>query len=627
MHALPAGPLVQAIGWALLHLVWLGTLVAMALAFALAFIPGRSQLRYTLSCIALTLIVALGVLAGIRSYRGATSPTAAAGNAGIVAITSASASPSTGSERFERMRAWTNAANDALPVVVTFWFLGVSLGSARLLIEWLRIRRLGSRRLPPAPAPWPTVARRLSHALGLTQVVRVVQSGAVEVPSVIGLVRPAILIPASSLAGLTPAQLEMILAHELAHVRRHDYLVNVLQTIVETLLFYHPAVWWVSRQIRNERESCCDDLAVQACGDRVQYARALLRLEEIQAERLALAMSADGGSLVERVRRLVVGSTRTTTSAVRVGGALAVPLFLLLVVALPAISSMKRAESERVMISSAGDGVESAALIYDEDTHAKPATLPLQSATAHPHKAKATGDNAPRIATENHPSREKTREQEPGVLTSAVTDDDNDNETLDALIGLRAQGVTRTYMREMRSLLGKVSLEEMTGLKAVGVTPEYVRDMRREGLSVETPDDASGLVALGVDPEFVHEMRSVGFPVKTADEAKSLRAVGVNAADVREFRSRGLNLTAEEAQSFAALGVTPEYVDAMKNAGVDVTRADDLQTLRAIGITPEFVRTLRKAGYRNLSVETLQRFGAAGLNDDFIREMSQYRTH
>ena len=94
----------------------------------------------------------------------------------------------------------------------------------------------------------------------------------VEVPTVIGWLRPVVLMPASALSGMGPQQLEAILAHELAHIRRHDYLVNLLQTVVETLLFYHPAVWWLSGRIRVERENCCDDLAVSLCGDPYAYA-------------------------------------------------------------------------------------------------------------------------------------------------------------------------------------------------------------------------------------------------------------------------------------------------------------------------------------------------------------------
>src|SRR6185436_4431619 len=136
----------------------------------------------------------------------------------------------------------------------------------------------------------------LSARLGITRAVRLVESAAVDVPSVVGWLRPAILLPISSLTGLTHQQLEMVLAHELAHIRRHDFLVNALQSVAETLLFYHPAAWWISRQIRIERENCCDDLAVATCGDAIQYARTLAQLEELRAV-AAPAVAANGGSL------------------------------------------------------------------------------------------------------------------------------------------------------------------------------------------------------------------------------------------------------------------------------------------------------------------------------------------
>ena len=123
-------------------------------------------------------------------------------------------------------------------------------------------------------------------------------------PTVIGWLRPVVLLPVSCVTGLSPGQLEAIVAHELAHIRRHDYLVDLLQSAVETLLFYHPAVWWVSRRIREEREHCCDDLAVAACGDRAGYARALATLEELRPASAQLAVAASGAPLLRRIRRL-----------------------------------------------------------------------------------------------------------------------------------------------------------------------------------------------------------------------------------------------------------------------------------------------------------------------------------
>ncbi len=121
----------------------------------------------------------------------------------------------------------------------------------------------------------------------------------------IGWWRPVILLPIGALAGLTPAQADAILVHELAHIRRHDYLVNGLQHAAETLLFYHPAVWWLSRRMRIEREHCCDGVVVQVCGDPIDYAVALAELEAGRSRRMALAVAATDGSLVRRIRVLL----------------------------------------------------------------------------------------------------------------------------------------------------------------------------------------------------------------------------------------------------------------------------------------------------------------------------------
>src|SRR5207253_9760034 len=140
--------------------------------------------------------------------------------------------------------------------------------------------------------------------------IKLLESAAVEVPTVIGWIRPIVLLPAASLSGLSMQQIEMVLAHELAHIRRHDFIINLMQSVVETLLFYHPAVWWISRRIRVEREHCCDDLAVAVFGNPLQYARALTRFEELRLDAQSV-LAANGGSLIARIRRLVVAKAES----------------------------------------------------------------------------------------------------------------------------------------------------------------------------------------------------------------------------------------------------------------------------------------------------------------------------
>jgi Zn-dependent protease with chaperone function len=190
-----------------------------------------------------------------------------------------------------------------LPVVTAIWILGVAMLSLRLFGGWLLTQLLARRGVSKVADGVEEAAREMARRLRLRQQFAVLESAAVTVPTLVGWVKPVVLLPAAALAGLTPLQLQAVIAHELAHIRRHDYLVNLLQTFVETLLFYHPAVWWVSSEIRAEREHCCDDLAVDVCGDRLVYVSALAELTSM--ERRVFALAATDGSLVARVRRIL----------------------------------------------------------------------------------------------------------------------------------------------------------------------------------------------------------------------------------------------------------------------------------------------------------------------------------
>ena len=172
-----------------------------------------------------------------------------------------------------------------LPATVLVWFAGVAVFAFRPLASWYTVRRLRKVGVSPVNAAIRDLLDRTAKKLRLARAVAVLQSTLVKTPVVVGFFRPLILLPLCVVTGLPESQLELILAHELAHIRRNDYLVNLLQALVETLFFYHPAVWWLSRQIRHERENCCDDVAVSLCGNRADYGRALLAIEEMRAAR------------------------------------------------------------------------------------------------------------------------------------------------------------------------------------------------------------------------------------------------------------------------------------------------------------------------------------------------------
>jgi beta-lactamase regulating signal transducer with metallopeptidase domain len=335
-----ARQLLDAAGWALVHSLWQGALLAAVYACfnALASRAG-ANLRYAVAVAALLLLLLLPLATAClsaRSPRGMFAPGGFASEGTWAdSVRERGRAPREGQEPAARasqepaaaavahasnLRGWVEERLAALlPWLVCGWLGGVLLLGSRFAGAWLLVRRL-KRSAAPVPERFEELLARVSGRLRVSRAVRLCQSALVEVPAVVGHLRPIILIPAGALVGLTAQQLEAVLAHELAHVRRYDYAVNLLQTAAETLLFYHPAAWWLSRRVRAEREHACDDAAVEATGDVLLYARALAALEHLRAKHAptaALALAANGGSLMQRIQRLVNTERRARPAARR----------------------------------------------------------------------------------------------------------------------------------------------------------------------------------------------------------------------------------------------------------------------------------------------------------------------
>ncbi|HET9268449.1 MAG TPA: M56 family metallopeptidase [Vicinamibacterales bacterium] len=328
-------------GWTLVHFAWQGALVALAAALALRLLRHATpQSRYVVGCLALA---AMLVLPGATAWRLVSAPAQGDPMAPVRRAVFLRVTPEAPEARHDRfivgirrtagaavtVKAEGVAGPMVLPTIVTMWLAGVCLLLARLAGGWWRVHRLYHAAATMPPSRWQPVTGRLARQLGLRRLVHVVDASFVDGPVVIGWLQPVILLPVAALAGLTPEQVRAILAHELAHVRRHDAFVNVAQTLAETLLFYHPAVWWVSSRIRTEREHCCDDVALAVSGDAYAYAAALAELESWRAAQPAvLAMAATDGPLLHRVARLLAPPAR----APRAGITLTMALVLLFVV-------------------------------------------------------------------------------------------------------------------------------------------------------------------------------------------------------------------------------------------------------------------------------------------------------
>lgn len=289
--------LATALGSAVLHFLWQGAAIGVVAAFALALADkSRASARYWISCIAL----ASCALAFVSTLGYALVP---------ASITAGSSVPLPATPTPELL-ATVSSGGSSIPHqlihgIAWLWITGVAVLQARLFAQCLMARRLTRHAVSSPSASWIEAFGALKHELRISPKVRLLRSATAEVPMVVGWLTPVVLVPMSAFASLTPEQLRAVLVHELAHIRRHDHVLNAIQIFIETALFFHPVTWWLSNQIRTERENCCDDAAVRSSPHPRVFAEALARLETIRSASPQAALAATGGPLMSRIARIV----------------------------------------------------------------------------------------------------------------------------------------------------------------------------------------------------------------------------------------------------------------------------------------------------------------------------------
>ncbi len=305
--------LVPSLAWALLDFVWQGLLVGWAAALLLNVLrSARPQTRYAIACAALLLCAALplsGVVLRMQNTEQAGGTALApimrdmqsarrqdSGQGGVSAAPALAEQP---------LDAWQAALQSRLPLVVLIWSCGAGLLALRLMLGLLWVRRLSGQAERPADPRWQQRLQAMAHTLGIGRAVRLGLVDDVSGPVTAGWWRPVVLLPAALITRMPPDLLEALLAHELAHIKRHDYLVNLIQSGIEIVLFYHPTVWWLSNRIRVEREQIADDLAASMLGEPRRLALALTELDQFQFTTPRLAHAAHGGHLMSRIKRLI----------------------------------------------------------------------------------------------------------------------------------------------------------------------------------------------------------------------------------------------------------------------------------------------------------------------------------
>ena len=559
--------------------------------------------------------------------------------------------------------------------LVRIWMAGVVLFALRGTGGFIVMQRLRRLAISPASGELLRVCETVREKMEISQAVRFCRSAALQVPAVVGGLRPIVLLPISAITGLSDAQIEAIVAHELAHIQRLDYFVNLFQVFAETVLFYHPAVWWLNQRIRSERENCCDDVAIAVCGNRLEYVRALTHLESLRITP-KFAMAANGSPLKARVRRLL--GMAEETEGVRTGSSvLGMVVVAALVLAASSLATGANAQADKP--ATAPQGAPAVQPAWEQPaTQAQPEAAPQDHDKAKPSAATpATPSVAPQAAVEPEPvvvhSHGGTINVPPVYVHVPAVNVDVPAKAIDTGMfamtmpaihvhvptmsinipamhlgpGMMGQAAassgsqpSSSYIEDMKGAgLGNLSVDELVALKIQGVTPEYVRGMRAAGVNVDA-DELIGMKVQGVTPEYVKEMRAaypgididtiIGFKVQgvtteyatelsklgikaDADDLIGLKVQGVTPEYVRDMRATGMNFDTDELIAMKVQGVTPAYVSTLKSAGLGKLDTDDIIAAKTMGITPEFIEKAKSHNFKDLDLEKLIELKNAGI--------------
>ncbi len=300
----------RALGWTAIHSFWQGFLIAILLAVLMIPLQRYSaKARYWAANISLLLVLASGILTFCIIYNPPTTATEQIvldeilvdDLTGLVFDANQVSEQSLG----ERFVAYFE---HHLPLIVSVWLIGFAFFLLRMLGGIAYVQHLKYNQVRQLPTSWEDLLQQLATKMGLQKPIALLESAIVKSPMLIGYLKPVILMPIGAVNALSPAQVEAVLAHELAHVLRNDYLWNILQSFIEALFYFNPAVWWISANIRLERENCCDDMALFFCNNSLEYAKALVKLQEQQATPAHLAMAFSRQRhhhLLNRIKRIL----------------------------------------------------------------------------------------------------------------------------------------------------------------------------------------------------------------------------------------------------------------------------------------------------------------------------------
>jgi bla regulator protein blaR1 len=544
MHLIP-DTILHAICWTLLHSLWQGLLLALIAGVIMVMTKkASSALRYNLLCALLLLFL------GASSY---TFYAQLHQNAAAIPAIIHAPAPTTIETVGNPMPASTSSTDHTLQngvdtlvqyfnahaaIVVVIWFIVFMARFVKVLSGLVYAQRIRHYQTSPAPAHWQQRLAQLLQKLQISRPVSLLESAVIKIPMVVGVLKPVVLVPVGMLTHISPDQVESILIHELAHIRRQDYLFNLIQHLVDTLFFFNPALVWVSSLIRGERENCCDDVAINQTRSRRQLINALVSFHEYTqtSNGFALQFAGKENQVVKRVKRIVYKKNHSLNAGERI-----------------------------VLMSSIL--LLSAAFITTKSSRPEPLSPTPAKVVPHP----ATSTTA---AAQPTPVPVKKTQPTSIKLTPAAP-----------AAGPVPAPRDTTPRADTTDPFAHISVDKLIECKEHGVTPEFITALKKMGYAEITPDDAIRLVDHGVTLEFITDVKGLGYTDLSLNKAVNLVDHGVNVGFIKRIRELGYpDLSLNKAIELVDHGVTSDFIAAWKKRTGTHLDLNDYIKLRNAGI-------------------------------------------
>ncbi len=617
--------LIQAACWTLLHSLWQGLLLAFVTGIVMVLSKRSSAaLRYNL----LSVIFMLFICTVCFTFYRQVSPDA--GYAGTTVspglanypdgIHSPAANTGAGRSLQSYVSVFTDYFNTHASLIVTIWFIVFMARCIKILSGLVNVQRLMHYKTNAPSEYWQERISELARQLQINRAVSLLESAIVKVPVVVGFLKPTILVPLGLLANLSPGQVESILIHELAHIRRKDYVFNLLQRFIDILFFFNPTVLWISSLIRNERENCCDDVAITETKSKKQFVQALVSFYEYNKPDSGYAMQFAGrkNRLVNRVKRIVNNNNQTLNSVEKI--VLAASLFVFCTVCITISNGQTAAQKKQTQKITTY-------FTQNNDTVPRPADKkPPARVAREKSKHNRSSQSAVQNTTPVSPAKEiapVTGLKEP--VSELQTAETFKNIQADKLTELQMHDVDEDFVNSLSRIGYKnISSDRLQELKDHGVSADFIGSFYQLGYKDISLQTAEELKDHGVKADFISRFREMGFKDISLEKARELKDHGVHPDFINGFLKLGYkDISLDKAEEMRDHGVNPRFIEDFHGLGYKDISMDKAQTLRDHGVSPDFIKGFNELGFKDFSLDKAIELRDHGVTTGFIESMKK----